>query len=248
MRGIDGASVAGIADAEQLVALGFEFAIVRIAYGLHPDTAAPEYLRRLRAAGLLVSGYAYFRTREDARAQAAFHADFAADLGLRFYWPDFEPAEKARPDGSWPVPTDAPAIARGLVTDYLDEALRLSRCGIGVYGGPYYLRSLALPQRFASLPLWIADYTPPVNSAPPWAAHTIWQHKGNVLLAGAKVDENVTELTREQLAALFAGGPAPLPYDLLGPNVRAVRAAEGRAPDGGPEDFTMTTEGPALQE
>ena len=246
MKGIDGASVAGIPDCDELARLGYEFGFPRIAFGAHRDPSGPEYLIRLRLAGMLARPYVYLRSWEDARAQARFHVALARDLGCSFVWVDIEPAKAQAEDGSWPIPTDAPEQTREVVLAYLQEAIRLEM-PVGIYGGAYYLRSLRLPEWVGGLPLWLADYNPPPNVPAPWHDHTVWQTKGNLRVGVASIDENETPLTREQLDALLGPGaiPAPLPYDILSPVIAATRAAAGHGA-GSVLDFVTTDEGPIV--
>ena len=245
IEGIDGASVAGIPNCTEVAAKGYRFGIPRLAFGHVRDHAAKEYLWRLRAAGMIArSGYGYNRSWEDGRSQADFQTAVARELGASFLWVDIEPAKGQRSDdGTWPVATDAPHLARPVTIARLERQRDLG-LPFGVYGGPWYLGLLDLPAWVGERPLWLSHYGVTVPTVPrPWKGYAIWQREANVTLAGAKVDINETPLTEEQLVSLFEG--APLPYDILAPVLRAVDAAAGT--DGSAERFVTRDEGPQIE-
>lgn len=178
-KGIDGSQDAGIPNCTALFAAGYRFAIPRILRGHTRDTAAPEYVRRARDAGMLVSGYPYLRTWEVPETQADLAAEVSAELGLSMTWVDVEPA--GMKDGAYIHATDKPAAAREI---FLRWCARADAIGLrwAVYGGAHYLHQLNLPAEFANKPLWLADYSPPANLPRPWKGYTIWQTHGSQFL------------------------------------------------------------------
>lgn len=208
--GFDGSSIAGLPNTSELAAQGHAFGIPRLNFGHVRDPLGAKYLERIRGAGMNgSSGYSYVRSWEDGASQARFAVGLARELGCSFLWPDFEPAKSQRADGSWPIPTDAPHLARPVMLAWLEQALDLG-LPIGIYGGPWYLGMLDLPAWVGSLPLFVSHYGVTKPSVPkPWTGWTIWQHTPNVKRAGALVDLNETPLSREQLDALLGGEPMP---------------------------------------
>ena len=196
---IDVSYGSGVPDYRALKAAGYVGVIPKLGAGTDTvDALAARQIYDARAAGLKVeTGYVYVRSREDGVAQAKHFLDLAARFGLAL-WPDIEPAEPYDPIArAWPVPTDAPSLYRPVAVACLD-VLRASSVAWGVYGA-MYLESLNLPAWLASKPLWCATYGPAAKVPKPWTQAAIWQHEGNVRLAGATVDLN---------RVLLAGGMA----------------------------------------
>lgn len=257
LLGIDGASVAGLPDCDELANLGYRYGFPRQSFGHVKDKACSEYLRRLRAAGMLARTYSYLRSWEDGASQASFAIELARDHGSPFVWVDCEPAGY-NDDGSYRHATDVPAFARTVLVAWLERAIEAG-FPVGVYGGAHYLASLRLPEWCSTLPLWLAFYPKP--SAPPdvrppvpapWTTYTIWQRRGDVRMAGAVVDINESPLTLEQLEHALSGEAWPgylgerwtAPSDALAGVLATSAAAMGT--DGGRERFSYRDEGPVI--
>lgn len=198
-RLIDVSFGSGVPDYRALKALGYTGVIPRLGMGTNaPDALAARQIHDARGADLKVeTGYVYLRSSEDGAAQGRHFLDLAARFGLGL-WVDIEPREQydhAR--GVWPVPTDAPSLYRPVALDCL-KVLHANTVAWGVYGA-MYLDSLNLPAWVADKPLWVATYGSQPKIPRPWTQAAIWQHAGNVRIAGATVDLN---------RVLVAGGMA----------------------------------------
>ena len=158
----------------------YRFAIARLTTGRAPDEKGPGHLQNASGAGFtLLGGYGWLRGDQDAEEQAAVLIE-ACDrvenkIGIPIStWIDAEDRSSAEP---WP----RAAYARTCVDVF--TILREKRPKTGTYIGPWFAKQIrhAAPQALATLaegPLWISDYTPPVDLISEWSAWTIWQMKG----------------------------------------------------------------------
>jgi hypothetical protein len=187
---VDVSQWSGVPDYGVLRAKGYTGVIPRLGSGVDGvDKLAEKHITAARTAGLRVeTGYVYVKSWEPGDKQARHFIDLADRFGLGL-WPDVEPAKPYDPERHvWPVATDRPSLYRPVAVACFD-ALRASAVAWGVYGA-MFLESLNLPAWLASRPLWAATYGEAVKVPRPWEDAAIWQHEGDVEVAGAKVDYN----------------------------------------------------------
>lgn len=248
---LDVSEFAGVPAYKLLRDRGAEGVIIRGTSGpWHVDRLVEEQIAAARAAGLVVLAlYHYCYSWHPGEAQAAHAVAVAAKLGLPTC-PDFE-----RVASGPPRPTDEPARARVTALAFLRQHRALTGRRAVTYGPVHYLRDMRLEGDDVG-PLWAADTRASrakigPEIVPPWKEAILWQYAHNEEVAGlhgglARVDWNRSELTIEQLAAVFRGEEAaPSSGRSLGAVVAGVRAAEGRGP-GGVEDFVSRPEGPVI--
>lgn len=265
---LDTSEFAGIPDYAALRDAGAEGVIVRGSSGPHADKLAAEHIRHARAAGITpLAVYHYCYSWHDGATQAAFAVKVAAELGLPTCG-DFERVAKGE------RPTDAPHLARVTALAFLRHHRSLTGRAAVVYGPVHYLRDLRLEGDDVG-PLWAADTRASRRELgpevpPPWSSAVLWQYAHDVAdreqtqaekAKGTRrpvVDWNRSELTIEQLQAVFRGEPWQQIGGLatnpdvgnesgespIGPVLAGVRAAEGRGPTA--NTFVSRDEGPAI--
>lgn len=244
---LDVSQFAGVPDYRPLRDRGAAGVIIRGASGpSHRDTLLDAHLEAATRAGVRpIAVYAYCYSWHPGEVQAAFAVQVAASVGLPVCG-DFE-----RTMSGPPRPSDEPAAARVTALAWLRHHRSLTGRAAVVYGPVLYLRDMRLAGDDVG-PLWAAHVgvTSPLVP-PPWKRAALHQYAHNEKVPGhgggqAAVDWNRSELTIEQLAAVFRGDqPDGLTFDTLGPVVTGARAAEGRGP-GGVEDFVSRDEGPVI--
>lgn len=242
---IDTSQFAGEPDWHLLYARGARGVIVRGSSGpSHRDTLLDAHIAGAPRAGIVpLAVYAYCYSWHPGEVQAAFAVQVAASVGLPTCG-DFE-----RSASGPPRPTDEPARARVTALAWLRHHRALTGRAAVVYGPVIYLRDMRLAGDDVG-PLWAAHVgvTSPLVP-PPWERAVLHQYEHNAKVAGAKkgtfaaVDWNRSELTIEQLAAVFRGDAVP-GFDTLGPVLAGVRAAEGRGATA--DTFVSRDEGPAI--
>lgn len=245
--GVDTSEFAGIPDYALLREQGAEFAIPRTSAGLsHVDKLVERHLAGLGAAGVqLVAGYHYLYSWRPGAAQADHAHAVMLRLGLPTIYLDLEPVMVGTRE------TDAPELARVEALAFARRWLDLTGQRCRPYGPVAYLKELHLEPDLFEL-AWgahVGKKGSPLAGEPmrlPGFDLAIHQYQHNAPAGGGVVDWNRSAMTVEQLAAALAGRErAPLPYDLLGPNIAAINAAEGRCV-ASVEDFTFTDEGPVV--
>ena len=189
-RLVDVSQWSGVPDYGVLRAKGYTGVIPRLGSGVDGvDKLAEMHITAARTAGMRVeTGYVYVKSWEPGDKQARHFIDLADRFGLAL-WIDVEPAKPYDPGRHvWPIATDRPSLYRPVAVACFD-VLRASAVAWGVYGA-MFLESLNLPVWLASKPLWAATYGEAVKVPRPWKEAAIWQHEGDVEVAGAKVDYN----------------------------------------------------------
>ncbi len=252
---IDSSQFAGLPDYAALRDAGAAGVIVRGSSGpSHRDTLLDAHLEAASRAGVVpLAVYAYCYSWHSGEAQAAFAVQVAASVGLPTCG-DFERAASGPPR-----PSDEPAAARVTALAWLRHHRSLTGRAAVVYGPVHYLRDMRLEGDDVG-PLWAADTRASRRELgpevpPPWTSAVLWQYAHDVAdreqtaaerAKGARrpvVDWNRSDLTIEQLAAVFRGDPV-LGFDTLGPVRAGVLAAEGRGPT--VDTFVSRDEGPRI--
>lgn len=193
---------------------GVRFAWIKASEGSGVrDTRFVQNARNARAAGVLWGPYVFYRfSVSPERHMDALLAQMAA-VGSDPSLPiaiDLEDDQAARPDG---------AAARRF------SELVAARWGRAiVYTARWWWARFTTPQAWAgALPLWVADYSGPVDMPRDWTDWTVHQYtsSGDGRYYGAAstaIDLNVYRGTIEQLARLYQPPgmqppPAPSPID-----------------------------------
>jgi len=163
----------GVHTWEQLAQLGCDFAMVRFTYGTSRDARAAEHVRLIRAAGIAVGGYHFYRPTQLVSDQLAAFCAQSLACGLRVG--DICPAIDIEQDGPHGAPVQPgwvpalEALVFGMVALFGDCAIYETQAGFAQLGRPPAI--LARPQ-------WPAYWSP--SSAPatpgngPWS---LWQHR-----------------------------------------------------------------------
>ena len=165
-----------------MIARGSKFCIVRNSYGRMKDRVTEKHVANVRAAGLKVGLYHFFRPSQDAQKQldVFLHGLGAAGIGPG----DIVPALDIEAD---PLPSLAP------VTKAWQDGVRLILAGLKerygnalVYITQREFNQLGAPEWLLTFPLWVAHYTGAAKPATPGSRpYTIWQHRvGTYLLDG----------------------------------------------------------------
>jgi GH25 family lysozyme M1 (1,4-beta-N-acetylmuramidase) len=220
---------------------GLDFVIARVTMGASGiDQVGALHLLDARDAGVpLLGGYHYLRGDRPGAVQAehllarvsALESMIGVPIALSL---DVEP-----PDGR--PPWSVSVYRRALLDAVAELSVRTTRAVL-IYGPGSYLPTLGIPEEIAArCPLWLADWTPPYPVPPPWTRAAIHQYA----VTGG-LDRNRSELSLDELRALLLPPPRPLSYDVLGPVMAGVRAAEGRGA-GSVQDFVSRDEGPTIQ-
>jgi hypothetical protein len=157
----------------QLAQLGCQFAMVRFTYGTSRDARAVEHVRLIRAAGIAVGGYHFYRPKQLVTDQLAAFCAQALACGLAVG--DLCPAIDVEPDGpkgeavqpSW-VP-GLEALASGMVALFGDCAIYGTQAGFAQLGKPAAI--LARPQWVA---YWSGSAAPATPGNGPWS---LWQSR-----------------------------------------------------------------------
>lgn len=165
---------------QQLAQMGCNFAMVRFTYGTSRDVHAAEHVRLIRAAGIALGGYHFFRPGQLVTDQLAAYCAQALACGLQVG--DLCPAIDIEPDGpkgapvspSWVTPLEA--LVSGLSALFGTCIIYETQIGFGELGKPASL--LALGQ-------WPSHYTMAASPATPnqlvsrgaSAVWNIWQHR-----------------------------------------------------------------------
>jgi hypothetical protein len=138
----------------QLAQLGCNFAMVRFTYGTSRDARAVEHVRLIRAAGIAVGGYGFYRPSQLVTDQIAAFCAQALACGMQVG--DLAPAIDIEPDGPRGAPVQPgwvpalEALASGLIALFGAIVIYETQIGFGELGKPAPL--LVLPQ-------WPSHYT-----------------------------------------------------------------------------------------
>lgn len=183
VEGIDVSQYQGEIDWSAVAASGVKFVAIRVEIGLGTtDRMYQADAEDARKAGLLRLGYLYEYVRrvpqQDADKQMASLLKVHQDLGF-----ELSPMVDCEPDGNagttneeWAAATQAACIAS------LGTIGRVP----WFYSFRPFVQSLGvLPNYIATMPLWLASYTPTMPSAPvPWASVRMWQYAGGAGVIG----------------------------------------------------------------
>lgn len=197
-----------------------QFAVVKATGGnWYKNPLYRQQISEARKAGLVVGHYHFAfegnqPTQVDAVAEAKFFLENCDVQPGEFVCLDIEDTDVEGNLANWVVAWST-AVSIEL------------KCIPLLYSFPYYMQTRGLlTTKLAHLPLWYAYYREPESpdrwpaSPAPWSNITIWQWSGGAVIPGSphKTDQNVTNLTREQLIALGKpSGENPAP---AGPEVR----------------------------
>jgi len=179
-RGVDLSSYTPRQNWRLLRSEGASFGIVRASFGTTFDDLALAHLLDARIAGFDQLGvYGYVRGdlfgEEQAKRLLERAAQIEASLGIKLaVFLDGEDRAKGDP---WPRASYAQTLLECF------RELRRTRKA-GSYLGPWYasqLREAADISELGEGPLWISDYTPPVDLPKEWSEWSIWQTRGGVI-------------------------------------------------------------------
>ena len=198
--GIDISYYQGTIDWEAVAADGIAFAFIRVSDGLgHEDSQFADNWSGAKEAGVRRGAYQFFRSDEDAIAQADFLLDAISDLEDG----DLPPViDVESTDGQ----SAATIIAK--VKAWLDHVEAATGRTPIIYTGRYFWQDNVGSSDFAGYPLWNAHYGVNCPDLPdPWSDWTFWQHStsGEVDGISGGVDSNWFNGDLAELTA-FAGG------------------------------------------
>lgn len=226
-----------------------QFACVRATTGLRRDKLVDEHLRRASGAGVvLLLLYGYLQGVHEGRTQAEFLLEHARQLeDVEHLGPLALAVDVEDPFKGPPWQRDKYArILFDFVTHLLEHApTRLP----ALYVSPAFWTQLAPylgAERLAvvtSLPLWLADWTPPADLPKGWDRWAIWQDEVKEVAPGVAIDHDIFEGTAEDWRRIFH---PTIGIDPLGPLLTSIDRAEGHGP-GGVADFESHDEGPLVK-
>lgn len=164
-KGLDVSTYDAVIDFTEVKAAGFEFVVAKCTEGA--TIADRFYLRNkqeAKAAGLLFGAYHFFRPGTDAKRQAE---NFLGNAQLE--------KGELQPMFDWEV-SQGPGDIQKAQT-WLDEVERACGKKPFIYGPPYMLNDLRLPESFKEYPLWVANYGVSAPLVPaPWRVWSFWQY------------------------------------------------------------------------
>lgn len=193
--GLDVSHYQGKCDFQFLKSLAALFVFSKCTEYNVDDTYASDRASAI-ANGILFGGYDYFHPSRDAATQAKFFLDMAKPKSG-----DLVPFIDTETLDSLPAKNLAGELQKWL--DIVEAAIKAIP---GIYLGPYFGQSLALPSSFKRYPLIIAHYgTDKPLVPPPWATWAIHQYtdKGGLRgIPGGREDLDRFNGTYDQLLKL----------------------------------------------
>jgi lysozyme len=219
LSGIDVSVYQGTIDWTQVKAAGITFAFIRISDGLPPiDTKFHQNWAGARAAGVIRGVYQFYRSDEDAIAQADLLLDTMGTLEPG----DLPPvADVESTDGMTPE-----QIAAHLRT-WIDRV----QAGTGrrpiIYSGPsFWTTKVGGTSAFADIPLWLANWTSGCPDVPTgFTTWTFWQNSSTGRVDGIS---GAVDLDK------FDGDAAALQAFIRGSVVDPEPETDAGPPDAGP--------------
>jgi lysozyme len=170
-------------------ASGMQFCFLKATEGVsYVDASFKSHWAHAKAAGLLRGAYHFFHPRFEPKAQAVHFVNTvgqleADDLPCVIDWETTD---------HMPTPVD---VRNGL--EFIHEVKRLTGKDPIVYGGPYFLHALCLPEELKEYPLWVAHYGTSAPLVPePWQVWSFWQY------SDAGIDFNLFNGSLDQLKKL----------------------------------------------
>jgi lysozyme len=168
--GLDVSHWQGVIDFGKVRAAGYRFVYIKITQGVSiVDSRGAENRRKARAAGLHVGCYHFFEWDRDG-GQQAMH--FVAQLGELIG--SLTPAVDVEPDGQRPGIDKVVSTANLLKFVQTVEAVGLRPPVVYTSQGAWDAMTTR-PAWGAELPLWSADWTPPLNLPAGWTHARFWQ-------------------------------------------------------------------------
>ena len=198
--GIDVSKWQGTIDWAKVRQAGVEFAFIRISDGTgYLDAKFPGNWAGARNQGILRGVYQFFRSDEDAIAQAEILLDAVATHG----------------DGELPPVIDvettddqSPATIAAQVGAWIAHVEGVLGVKPIIYTGSYFWNGSVATDDFADYPLWIAHWTGAAcpNLPTVWADWAVWQHSatGSVSGISGDVDLNRFNGTAETMRTLVS--------------------------------------------
>ena len=172
------------------VAATAKFAFVKATDGLGSDATFKDHWQAMKDAKVLRGAYHFFRPLRDPVAQADHFCDVVGALGEGDLPPVVD-VEQAPVPGDTSVDqwdsVDGTDARVDLVVKFVDRVKeRLGRAPILYTGRAFWRDKLANSDRFADLPLWIANYTTAAapNLPAAWSDWTFWQHSEKGAIEG----------------------------------------------------------------
>lgn len=250
-HGIDVSSIQSTVDWQAVRAAGVDFAFIRASSGGRIDTRFRENWTRARAAGVLRGAYHWLDPRGDGQQQAAlFLGALTSDAGELPPVLDIE------------VPSGISYTPEFYATEakrWLDTVAGHLRVRPLIYTARWFWDDPRKPTGphapwAKDYPLWVADYTGPVQLPSAWQRWTFHQYTNTGAVEGVigQVDRNVFNGTLAELRALAAIQPLTnqdvfrlvravnpqavglsIPYDLM-----TAMLADRQAPYTGPDPRT----------
>lgn len=187
-HGVDVSRYQGEIDWPRVRADGYRFAYVKVSQGVdYLDPRGRANRDGAYAAGMHVGAYHYFEHDRDGEAQARhFSAAIGEDVPRLTPAVDFETSGQPRVPAQWDKTTITVQLKR-----FLDTLVSLLPPGADkpvIYTNRASIDAMTTrPAWLADYPLWLADWTPPMNVPAPWTWARFWQ-KGKRPVAGV-VDE-----------------------------------------------------------
>ena len=165
-----------VRDLSFAAAAGIGAAIIKATQGvtMH-DAMYAKHAAKAAEAGLRVGAYHFGSGAASGERQAQYFLQMlTADGGIpQVLVLDVE----TNPGGA--------TMSMGQAEAFLDEVRKIHPIStVMIYGGSL-LREMHVPRtsHLVTAPLWLADYTPPPNTVPPWPSWMLWQYtdkQGNV--------------------------------------------------------------------
>lgn len=156
----------------------------------YTDPAFRQRWGQLRTEGIRRGAYHFFRPSTDPVTQAQHFAQVLGPLELA----DLPPVLDLEVLDGRTI-----SIVRFRVAAFLHKLRELTRRVPIIYGSPYFLQDLNLPQKDIGA-LWIANYNTLTPLVPgPWETWTFWQY------SDAGLDRNYFNGGQEELAKFIAG-------------------------------------------
>lgn len=165
-----------VKDLQFAVDAGIGAAIVKISQGVGGlDKAYPLHAEKVAEVGLRLGAYHFGTGVESGEAQADY---FLRTLEAAGGIPQVLVLDvETNPGGTTMSRAQAEAFLESVRTEHPISTVM-------IYGGSL-LREMHLPKNSPLLtaPLWLADYTPPPNTVPPWPNWMLWQFtdKGGII-------------------------------------------------------------------
>lgn len=171
VRGLDTSHYDETIDFQKVKAAGFEFCWNKCTEGVsYVDPTYKRNKERAKAAGLLFGAYHFFRPGADPGAQArSFLRNASLEKG------------DLLPTFDWEVTQSRNDVSKAMYfLDIVENALGKKMI---IYGPPYMLNDLNLPESFKERDLWVAHYTTGAPLIPkPWTHCSFHQYseKGSI--------------------------------------------------------------------